>query len=180
MIKLRGTVREYWRRGLRMSRPFLSDANWIIGETYREARSRPDATWPRAIRPSTLYVDYYQWCDRMGLEDVETEITFYQSMAPLIYIAHKGKQVRRYSTRTQKRTYEGFWVTIKHKVNFIRLCSLPCHIAAFEILTGEAVGEVIKSDNIALEQGIQVFLDEVETRRKQMLVHILRGEIDNQ
>ena len=178
MTRIRGTVRAYWRRCLQKARPVLYDVNWVEGETYRPALIRPDATWPRAIRRSVLFHDYKQWCDRAGMIDVETEITFYQSMAPLLYIAHKGKQVRRYMTKTQQRAYEGNWVTIRQKVNFIRLCTLPCHIAAFEILTHEAVGNVIAKDRIALQAGISAFLDDVEVRRKQMLTHLLRGELD--
>lgn len=179
MTRIRGTVREYWRRCLQQARPVLSDINWTKGETYRPAQIRPDATWPRAVRRSTLYLDYQQWCNRIGMVDVESEIIFFQSMAPLLYIANKGKQVRRYSVKIQQRTYEGHWVTVTHKVNFIRLCTLPCHVAAFEILTDEAVGDILLADRIALEEGVKAFLDDVEKRRKQMLTHLLRGEMDS-
>lgn len=142
----------YWKERLTEGCIFYAGSSYILGNTYKAHKKGGDDTWPHAVARSTLYEDYCIWHREAYLpqfvnmphylehpEDLPVradELGFYATLGPWLYVVGKARQVRSYAV--QERVFQlGAWHEVRRKRNFVRLCSIEVHRAAFQLYTGQ-------------------------------------------
>lgn len=146
------SVVQYWKERLEAQNPLYDTALRIPQVNVRPNPGMdPRASWPRAVARSALYQDYITWFKECYLKPFKetpyyaerpsrlpkpvSELIFFSTIAPWIYVVGKKEQARTYLVPTQMK-FEDRWVSGKKNSYFARLLEWRHHVAAFELDTG--------------------------------------------
>jgi len=142
----------YWKERLEERRPIRELAYWVENFDWKPQVDAPADTWPRLVAKQALWKDYCAWFEDVYLLPFRsspyfvdfpdqlpvpcTEVEFWHTMSPYLYISGIPKmQTRGYFVWTQKK-HMGEWIRSKAHRNFIRLGTWEEHLAQFALLTG--------------------------------------------
>lgn len=147
----------YWKKRLQEGNPLYAESLRIQNYNIKY-RDGPRDGWPFAVAKQGLYQDYCIWHrdemvptyhDVPYFRDNEdqipvaaAELFFFTTIAPFLYIVDSKVQTRSYQVNDMV-IHEGEAVHVKKGRNFVRLCTLEEHRAAYVIQTGSPVKEMI-------------------------------------
>lgn len=145
-------VMVWWRERLDARVP-LSATFMIEGYNYKAREGANQDPWPVRVARQALYLDYQSWYIKTILPQYNTpyyrdhpekiplyasELVFFSTMTPYLYIYDKETQVKNYHVK-ESRKFEGKWVTVKVRRYFIKLGSFQEHLEAFKRETGQTL-----------------------------------------
>lgn len=143
----------YWRERLQHHTPIRDPKLRIEGINVRHWKDK-EATWPHAVSRQALLADYHAWFKEVFLQSFDTpyfnefpdakpkaatDLEFFTTMSPFIHVVGREQQTRSYLVSVHER-YEGEWIQVTRRRNFVRLCPWESHVAAFQLQTGQEVG----------------------------------------
>lgn len=154
------SVVPYWKERLEDRRPVRDLAYWREEYDWKPRLDVPGDTWPRLVACQAIWKDYLAWFEDVYLAPFResdffrdfpdqmpapaTEVEFWHTMSPLLYISGNPKMQKRGYFVWGQRTHEGEWVKVKVHRNFIRLGSWDEHVAAYVLATGGYTGSWAK------------------------------------
>lgn len=147
------SIERYWQERLVSGFPLRSRALYQEGYDLR-SWSGKTGVWPRAVARQSLYADYQDWHAEVFLAEYQnseffqshpdmvpkpaTEMQFFVTMGPWLYIDGKSWHVKNYNVKKQERS-NGEWVKVTARRYFIRLVELERHTRVFEASVGRSI-----------------------------------------
>lgn len=142
----------WWRERLRARCPL--SASFMIdqfdGYNFKRRTGEGADIWPARVARQALYQDYQSWHENMvkaaftsSGQDRDgplyaSELVFYNTMSPFLYIHDKKAMVKNYHVKEQQ-LFEGRWIKVQVRRYFIILGEYQEHLEAFARETGSKV-----------------------------------------
>ena len=176
----------YWRERLVGHNPLRSEKLREPLFNIRLHRNQ-EGGWPRAVARQALVQDYVEWFKDVYLRSYDTpyyvenpdrkpqhanDLEFFSTMAPFLYVVGREIQTRGYLVKIRER-YQGEWITVSRRRNFVRLCTWEEHVAAFQMQVGEQLPSlpVFQSQQETaqvVENAVRVVIRRTEANREAM------------
>lgn len=141
----------WWKERLEARCP-ISEISFVEGY-YKRRTGVANDPWLDRVARSRLYLDYQSWYEKTirpkydndhyrqfpeQIPQYASELTFFTTMGPLIYVRGKEWHVRNYSVKVS-RPFEGKILIVKVRRYFVKMADYEEHVDAFKRETGLAL-----------------------------------------